>query len=510
MTGASSGIGLAIATMLAEEGYDLTVVSRTPEKIERAAAELAARGTEVHPSPPTWLDAEEIGRAVAAHRERFGRLDVLVNNAGMGIHGEHRRLPGPSMIDLQLALNLRSVILLYSEALDLLRVAAAEHRNALVINMSSIVGKRGDAGLAVYSAAKHGVVGFTEAMNEELSGEGIKSCVLCPGFVDTELADYAQNPVPAAEMIRTADVAETVRSVLRLSPNCVIPEIPMTRPGREAVVRAGRWAPPRRGATPRRAGRAPARSHVATIALAGPERRNVLDAETATALREAAEAVAADPEVALRDPHRHRRRLRRRRRHQRDRGRQRPREPRLQPPAAGRGRRRRRRCRCPRSPPLNGHAIGGGLELALACTLRVAAAAAKLGMPEARLGIIPATGGLARLPRLIGPRRRARLLLTGELLDGAEAERLGHRRRSPSTPARVLDGGRRPGRADRRRGAALDARDRRRPARATPAARSTRPTSAPKTASPPCSPPADRREGAAAFLERREPRFTGR
>ena len=235
VTGASSGIGFGLATMLAEEDYDLTVVSRTPAKLGRAAAGLAAHGTEVHPVPADLTRPEEIAAAAAAHRERFGRLDVLVNNAGMGIYAE---LPDYDLkrIDMQLALNLRAVMLFYKETLDLLRVAAAEHRNALVINISSVVGKRGAPGLGVYSAAKHGVVGFTEAMNAELSGEGIKSCVLCPGFVDTDLADYSQNPVPAAEMIRPLDVAESARALLRLSPTCVVPEIVMTRPGREAVV----------------------------------------------------------------------------------------------------------------------------------------------------------------------------------------------------------------------------------------------------------------------------------
>ena len=235
VTGASSGIGFAIAAMLAAEGYDLTLVSRTPEKLERAAAELAGAGGDVHPVAADVLDEAEIAGAVAAHRERCGRLDLLVNNAGMGIHAEIDDYRAKH-VDLQLSLNLRAVILFYKEAIDLLRAAAAEHRNALVINMASIVGKRGVAGLGVYSAAKHGVVGFTEAMNEELSGEGIKSCVLCPGFVDTDLADYAQNPVPPAEMIRTGDLAETVRTLLRLSPTCVIPEVLFTRPGREAVV----------------------------------------------------------------------------------------------------------------------------------------------------------------------------------------------------------------------------------------------------------------------------------
>ena len=123
--------------MLAEEGYDLTVVSRTPEQIERAAAALAEHGGEVLPIAANLTDAEAIAAAVAAHRERFGLLDVLVNNAGMGIHGE---IDGyeTKRIDLQLALNLRSVMLFYRDALDLLRAAAREHSNAVVINVSSL------------------------------------------------------------------------------------------------------------------------------------------------------------------------------------------------------------------------------------------------------------------------------------------------------------------------------------------------------------------------------------
>jgi NAD(P)-dependent dehydrogenase (short-subunit alcohol dehydrogenase family) len=235
VTGASSGIGLAIAAMLAAEGYDLTIAARTPAKLGRAAAELAAHGTAIHTVAADLAEAEQIAGVVASHRERFGRLDLLVNNAGIGIHGG---IDGyeTKHIDLQLTLNLRSVILFYRDSIDLLRAAGAEHRNALVINMSSVAGKRGAPGLGVYSATKHGIVGFTEAMNRDLSGAGIKSCVLCPGFVDTQLADYRANPVPPGEMIRPLDVAESVRSLLRLSPHCVIPEIVMTRPGMEEVV----------------------------------------------------------------------------------------------------------------------------------------------------------------------------------------------------------------------------------------------------------------------------------
>jgi NAD(P)-dependent dehydrogenase (short-subunit alcohol dehydrogenase family) len=155
---------------------------------------------------------------------------VLVNNAGIGI-GETVADLTTRKIDLQLELNLRSPILFYREALDLLRAAGAEHRNALVVNTSSISGKRGEAWLSVYSATKHGVVGFTEAMNKELNGEGIKSTALCPGFVDTAMTDFVKGHVPAETMIRPQDIAEGVRMLLRLSAGCVVPELIFEQPG---------------------------------------------------------------------------------------------------------------------------------------------------------------------------------------------------------------------------------------------------------------------------------------
>jgi enoyl-CoA hydratase/carnithine racemase len=168
---------------------------------------------------------------------------------------------------------------------------------------------------------------------------------------------------------------------------------------------------------------------VATIALTQPERRNVLDEAMADALREAAESLAAETVAAATAPRcviltgsgdvfaagadvaaigaasaaenlAYNRRLRAA----------------VEAVAA---------IPVPTVAAVNGHAVGGGLELALACTLRVGAATARYGLPEATLGILPATGGLARLPRLIGSARAARLLLTGELIDGPEAARLG-------------------------------------------------------------------------------------
>jgi NAD(P)-dependent dehydrogenase (short-subunit alcohol dehydrogenase family) len=132
---------------------------------------------------------------------------------------------------MQLEVNIRSIILFYRECVELLRAAGAEHRNALVVNTASISGKRGQAWLSVYSATKFAVVGWTEAMNKELSGEGIKSVALAPAFVDTPMTDFVKGQVDASDMIRPSDIAEMVRALLRLSPACIVPELLFERPG---------------------------------------------------------------------------------------------------------------------------------------------------------------------------------------------------------------------------------------------------------------------------------------
>jgi NAD(P)-dependent dehydrogenase (short-subunit alcohol dehydrogenase family) len=230
VTGASSGIGLAIARMLGEEGHGLTVVARRPEKLEAAAQQLEEAGFDVQHVAANMASEDDIRGAVERHRERFGRLDVLVNNAGVGIGAPVAETQTKHM-DMQLDVNLRAIVLSYRECAEMLQAAAAEHRNAWVFNTASIAGKRGQGWVSVYSATKAGVVGFTEAMNQELSGDGIKSCALCPGFVDTPMTDWAKEQVSSDQMIRPEDIAEVVRGLLRVSPACIVPEVVFQRPG---------------------------------------------------------------------------------------------------------------------------------------------------------------------------------------------------------------------------------------------------------------------------------------
>ncbi len=229
ITGGSSGIGLAIARALGQDGYSLTVSARRPDKLEAAAEELRGEGIEVESVPANMANEEEIKGLVERHRERWGRLDVLINNAGVGI-GAPIADQQTKHLDMQIDVNLRGVYITLRECIPLLKEAGGEHSKALVVNTASIAGKFGQPWLATYSATKHAVVGFTQAMNKELANDGIKSCALCPGFVDTPMTDWVED-LPPEQMIQPEDLGEAVRFLLRTSPACIVPEIQFVRAG---------------------------------------------------------------------------------------------------------------------------------------------------------------------------------------------------------------------------------------------------------------------------------------
>jgi short-subunit dehydrogenase len=229
VTGASRGIGLALATALAEEGYALTMTARKPDLLEQAADTLRGKGAQVEHVAANLADEEAVRAVVARHRDAYGRLDVLVNNAGVGV-GAAADGHQTKYVDMQLDVNVRAIVLLYRECAELLRAAGGEHRNALVVNLASMAGKSPQPWLSVYSATKAAVVAYTNAMNKELNDAGVKSVAFCPGFVDTDMSDFVKESIPAENMLPTSDIAEALRFLLRLSPNCVIPEIVFQRP----------------------------------------------------------------------------------------------------------------------------------------------------------------------------------------------------------------------------------------------------------------------------------------
>jgi NAD(P)-dependent dehydrogenase (short-subunit alcohol dehydrogenase family) len=229
ITGGSSGIGLAIARALGEDGYGVTVAARRPEKLDAAADELREGGLEVHAVAANMTQEEAVVRSVREHAERFGRLDVLVNSAGIGI-GQPMHEIATKYLDMQLGVNLRATIIATRESLPMLRAAGGEHGKALIVNIASIAGKSGQPWLSVYSATKAAVIGFSEATQKEVASDGIQVTALCPGFVDTPMTEYVREQVPPEEMIRPADIAESVRFLLHTSPACLVPEIVFARP----------------------------------------------------------------------------------------------------------------------------------------------------------------------------------------------------------------------------------------------------------------------------------------
>ncbi len=218
VTGGSSGIGLAIARMLADEGFTLTLAARRLERLQAARDELGCAIVQAD------VSAEgDCARIVAEHVRQHGGLDVLVNSAGVGIAG----LIGDAQTkhwDLQQGVNLRGTFLVSREALPHLR-----RTKGYVVNLASIAGTLPTPGLAGYGAAKAAVIAFTRSLDREEADSGVRVTALCPGFVDTPMA--AWSGVPGEKMIQPQDCAEIVRALLRLSPYARVPVVVIERAG---------------------------------------------------------------------------------------------------------------------------------------------------------------------------------------------------------------------------------------------------------------------------------------
>ena len=218
VTGGSSGIGLAIARALREDGYELTLVARRPEPLEEAAGALGALAVAANLG-----DADECVRVVAAHAERHRGLDVLVNSAGIGIGGSFAD-QDTKRIALQLDVNLRATLIVTRESLPLLRASRGQ-----IITLASIAGTIPTPGLAVYGATKAALIAWTTSLNREEAEHGIRATAISPAFVATRMTEWTG--LPDDQQIQPEDVVALVRAVLSLSPLARVPNIVVERLG---------------------------------------------------------------------------------------------------------------------------------------------------------------------------------------------------------------------------------------------------------------------------------------
>jgi ketoreductase len=195
VTGATSGIGLAVTRTMAELGYGVFICARSGDELRRTSKELQEEGLDVHGTACDVTSVGDVRAFVAAAIEHFGRIDVLVNNAGRSGGGVTAQLSDELWHEV-INTNLNSVFLVTREVLNAGGMQQRGHGR--IINIASTAGKQGVVLGAPYSASKHGVVGFTKALGKELAPTGITVNAVCPGYVETPMAQRVRQGYAAA------------------------------------------------------------------------------------------------------------------------------------------------------------------------------------------------------------------------------------------------------------------------------------------------------------------------
>jgi 3-oxoacyl-[acyl-carrier protein] reductase len=194
VTGGSRGIGLAIATLLAERGAAVVVSARDADRLATAVKDLESLGAAVAGVAGDVSRREDAERVVETARERFGRLDLLVNNAGITRDGLLLRMKDEDW-DRVIEVNLRGAFVMTRAAAKVM----VRQKSGRIVNVSSAAGAMGNAGQANYSASKAGLIGFTKATARELSHWGILVNAVAPGLIETDMA--ASIPAAAREAL---------------------------------------------------------------------------------------------------------------------------------------------------------------------------------------------------------------------------------------------------------------------------------------------------------------------
>jgi 3-oxoacyl-[acyl-carrier protein] reductase len=220
VTGASRGIGLAIARRLSQMGARVSLCARNAANLERAASELRGAGAQVLALPADVTRGDAVAALVGETQRVLGPIDILVNNAGIGFFGpfhEQSEADWNAILDT----NLKSAFLVSrAVAPEMIR-----RKTGHIINISSLAGKNTFANGAIYCASKWGLLGLSGCMAEDLRAHGIRVSAICPGSVATEFSPHAgKDP---SKMLQAEDVAHAVAALVTQAPGSFISEVQM-------------------------------------------------------------------------------------------------------------------------------------------------------------------------------------------------------------------------------------------------------------------------------------------
>jgi 3-oxoacyl-[acyl-carrier protein] reductase len=224
VTGASRGIGRAISVALAQEAAAVVLAARSIQQLQVTAGQVTKAGGAAHVVYVELTEEKSIRNLIKVTGEKLGRLDILVNNAGVTHSAE---LEQTSTEDWQrcISINARAPFILCREALPLLK----KSESAYIINISSVVGIKGYPLQSAYTASKHALRGMTMSLAEELRGSNIRVHLLCPGGVDTDMADKVRPDIAKDELIKPEEIAELVLYLVTHKGNAVVDELRIRR-----------------------------------------------------------------------------------------------------------------------------------------------------------------------------------------------------------------------------------------------------------------------------------------
>lgn len=224
VTGASRGIGRAISIALAGAGATVLLSARTVEKLKRVKAEIEEDGGKAEVLPVDLYKTGDIISLFKVIKDKFGRLDILVNNAAIGIFGDMADLTAEDL-DKTFEVNVKSIFTASKQALKLM----IPQKSGYIINISSIMGVKAYKQQSIYAASKHAVMGISKALAAEVQEHNIRVSAILPGGVDTDFISDARPDLDRSVLIKPEDIAQTVLYLLSLSDRAMVDQVIVRR-----------------------------------------------------------------------------------------------------------------------------------------------------------------------------------------------------------------------------------------------------------------------------------------